>query len=131
MDGSVATILLIDDNVSLLTVMADVLIDVGHSISAAKDGQQALLLVDSTQFDLIITDIHMPNMDGIELLIELRKRVRGQKIIVMSGSGQDSIDGLRTATLLGALSVMNKPFAMRELRERVTAVLGNPDQQTN
>lgn len=123
---NMAAILLIDDNVSLLSAMHDVLVDADHFVSVSKDGKQALSLLASARFDLIITDIHMPNMDGLELLVELRTKVRGQKVIVMSGGGQalKSEDGLRVAKLMGAVKVLKKPFKIAELMEMVEVVLG-------
>ena len=80
-----ARILLIDDDDAVLTVTAEVLRQGGHTVATAPDAKTGLALHHAEQHDLIITDINMPEMDGIELIMALRHTEPRPRIIAISG----------------------------------------------
>lgn len=80
-----AKILLVDDNVNGLSARQSVLEELGHRISTASGGVEALELFSRQKFDLVITDFRMPKMDGLELIVRLRKQAPEIPIILISG----------------------------------------------
>lgn len=122
-----AKILLVDDNAPLLGVMAILLQQEGHETTLAADGGQALKLVANHDFDLIITDLVMPEKEGIETILALRKDFPGIKLIAMSGGGT-SLDGrqmLNIAQKLGATQILEKPFTDEALIAAVNSALND------
>ena len=110
-------ILVVDDHVIMREVVCEILEDAGHVVHAASDGHEALRQVASHYFDLLVTDIVMPEMDGIELISEVRRRCPDTRIIAMSGGGErfPTNDGLMIAQRVGAGLSLNKPFGSEEL----------------
>jgi len=96
----------------------------GHTVTEAGDGRAALKLFDQARPDLVITDIVMPTMEGLEVLMELRKRPPPVKIIAMSGGSRKSAaDYLDTARLMGAAKVLTKPFSTDVLLAAIDELL--------
>lgn len=119
-----ANILIVDDDASLLRTVRMVLERQGHSVAEASDGKSALRQFQETPFDLVVSDIYMPEMDGVEFLIRLHEEFPKAKIIAMSGGGRLPKDkALRTMATLGAVDILEKPFPPRELEERVRKTL--------
>jgi len=103
----------------------DILSGEKYEIMIASDGSEGITLHKQQAFDLIITDIIMPDMDGIEVIIELKKNHPGTKIIAISGGGYYFADDyLETARALGADKVIEKPFENKELIETVHHLIG-------
>jgi CheY-like chemotaxis protein len=117
-------ILVIDDEVGIRRALRTVLELAGYQIREARNGQDALRLWREEESDLVITDIHMPDKDGIETILELRALSPDLPIIAVSGSGEKkSRDLLQDAKLFGRIWTMDKPFGLTELLERVSEVL--------
>jgi CheY-like chemotaxis protein len=117
-----ATILLIDDEESVRTVFQMGLAQVGYRVLTAENGRHGLRLLEHQEVDLIVVDIFMPEMDGLELIPLLRKTRPACKIIAISGrSGQ--MDHLDTAKYLGAHATLKKPFSLQELLDAVASQL--------
>ena len=112
-------ILVIDDDVLLLRMMARALVADGHDVTTAADGERAMALYNESRHDLVITDIVMPNQEGLETILTLRRDDNPVKIIAISGT---DIEMLETARLIGADDVLGKPFRAHELVDRVRAV---------
>jgi DNA-binding NtrC family response regulator len=111
-DGeNMANILVVDDEVTFLKIIGENLVNENHNVFIAKDGAEALRLCDSQTFDLIVTDIWMPNIDGIDFILELNKRNSTTPIIAMSGSRYASNFNLQSATALGVCATLEKPFS--------------------
>ncbi len=88
----------------------------GHNTTTASDGREALRILDNKRPDLIITDIIMPECDGIEVICSVKERSPNTKIMAISGGGRiNAKDHLKIAKQLGACSVMTKPFSTEEL----------------
>ncbi len=117
-------ILLVDDEEPIRRMVRAVLNNTEYAFEEASDGVKALALLESHSFDLIITDVVMPDCDGIELVISVRKKLPDIKVIVMSGGGRIRADHyLVLAEKLGAARVFEKPFDTTELRETVSEFL--------
>jgi DNA-binding response OmpR family regulator len=88
----------------------------GHSVLTAQDGDEATRLVERGGIDLLVLDVLMPRKEGLETLIEMKKRFPRLKIIVMSAGGSRSeTDFLAIASKFGADAVLRKPFTPRAL----------------
>lgn len=113
-------ILVVEDEIALSETLVYNLERLGYEVSAAMDGHQALSLARSTHPDLIILDIMLPGLDGLEITQILRKEAN-TPILILTAQGEeiDRVLGLE----LGADDYMAKPFSMRELLARVKAIL--------
>lgn len=118
-----ARILVIDDEDAVRVAIRHALELEGHIIAEAANGEEALAMVADVRPDITITDILMPDMDGIETMLELRKRDPNIVVLAISGGGQiGNAEFLEVARLLGANSVLEKPFEISELRGAVDAL---------
>jgi DNA-binding NtrC family response regulator len=118
-----ARILLVDDDGAFLNVQEEFLRREGHEVVTAGNGRQALKLVQDHDFDLVITDIIMPDQEGIETIITLRRTRPALRIIAMSGGGRlSSDDYLEMARRFGARTLA-KPFTRQDLLEAVATSL--------
>jgi len=113
-----ARILVIDDQESMRTVLRLVLRGAGHEVLEASNGRLGLELYREQSADLIITDILMPEMNGLELMLELTRSFLNVKVIAMTGE-LESTGTLDKAKLLGARQTFQKPFDMNELLRAV------------
>ena len=119
-----ARILLIDDDDAVRTVMRLTLARFGHTVTEARNGREGLTRFREGGADLLITDIVMPEADGLEVLMELAKHRPAVRIIAISGGGrQDASDHLHVAKLLGAAKVLAKPFSPEALLAAVNEAL--------
>jgi two-component system KDP operon response regulator KdpE len=121
-------ILVVDDEPQITRVLKTTLSSQGYGIRTASDGEEALQAMREWPPDLIVTDLRMPNMDGLELCREVRKTSQ-VPIIVLSVKGEDSIKV--QALDAGADDYVTKPFSMNELTARIRAALRRasiPDQ---
>lgn len=92
----------------------------GHEVTEAAGGTQALAQAEAGLFDIVITDMHMPDGDGLELTRALRKLERAPAIIAMSGN--DVAETFRMARMLGAEVLLPKPFTMGDVLRAVEKV---------
>lgn len=114
-----AHILVIDDDEFFLEMVQQMLLLDNHRVSLLKDGEQAMAWLAQHRPDLILTDILMPNMDGVELIMQLSKLSDHTPLIAMSG-GRRSITSafnLESAKLLGVKFSLAKPFTQLALRD--------------
>ena len=117
-------ILIIDDVASIRTKLTDMLVNEGHEVHAAKEGEEALRFLSQNEVDLVITDILMPGKDGLETIIELRRGGRSLPILAMSGGGRGAADNyLDLASKLGASGVIEKPFTKEQLQQALEQLL--------
>jgi len=116
-------VLVIDDDPAVLHSLANVFEACGIAIATARDGLAGLEAFRRISPAVVLTDIIMPEQDGIGLIMEMRRERPGVKIIAMSGSGRiGKLDFLTVAKSLGADSVVQKPFDIDEL---VTMIRGH------
>jgi len=109
-------ILVIDDEELVRYSLKRVLEGAGFDVTEAGDGDQGLKAVEAQSFDLVITDIIMPNKEGIETVIDLKRLRPDLKVVAMSGGGRTrNLDYLNVAREFGADEVLAKPFSEDEL----------------
>ncbi len=121
-----ARILVIDDEEDSRALVSQALESDGHEVIPATDGAQGLALQRQLPADLVITDIFMPEADGIETIHELKKDFPRLKVIAMSGGGRSSSmlqSVLTTASALGIDAFLRKPFDLGTLLQSVREVL--------
>jgi two-component system chemotaxis response regulator CheY len=121
----VSSILVVDDEDQIRQLIRETLEQVGYHVSEARDGAEALQQYRLAPADLVIIDILMPNQDGLETTMALRREFPDVKVIVMTGgSGRIGIlNFLDVAKMLGAHSTLKKPFEMKTLLDMVQAEL--------
>ena len=120
-----ARILLIDDEAPIRRFAAEILQRSGHEVVTAADGRAGLQRLAEQPCDLIITDLIMPDKDGIETIVELRGRLSQVPIIAISGGGLlNADDNLKIAKMLGAKITLAKPFTGAQLLAAVQTLLG-------
>jgi DNA-binding response OmpR family regulator len=118
------TILVIEDDDNMLHMMNDLLARSGYRVLSAADGVAGLNLYRSSLPDLVITDIIMPDKEGLEVIMELYKEQHRPKIIAMSGGGMlEAHTYLSLAQKLGADEIIEKPFRPSELLALVERLL--------
>jgi DNA-binding NtrC family response regulator len=119
-----ARILLADDEPQLRDLFARYLRGLGHEVRTAVDGNEVMAALEAEPADLLVTDINMPDKDGIEILTSLRKAGSTLPVIAISGGGYLDKDLLlASASMLGALFTLEKPFALEALRDAVDSAL--------
>ena len=119
-----ATVLVIDDDPQIWRVVARVLSGAGFRVLEASDGRKGVRLFRDHRPEVILTDILMPEQEGLETIRELRREAPGVAIIAMSGEGQTgTMQFLDFATKLGADAALAKPFRAAELIEAVARLL--------
>jgi DNA-binding NtrC family response regulator len=120
-----ARILVLDDDPSVRTAVHRILEREGHTVLERSKSIGALEFWRTNGADLIITDVYMPDRDGIELLLEFRAEAPRLPFVVMSGGGvAGNLDSLKDAMLLGAVHTLAKPFSRDELLAAVSHALG-------
>jgi DNA-binding response OmpR family regulator len=120
MPNGSARILLVDDEQSIQTLLSYPLRKDGYHVTSALDGNEALRRFEEGRFDLVILDLMLPQMGGVEVCRALRSRSQVPIIMLTAkGSETDKVAGLE----VGADDYITKPFSMREFRSRVKAAL--------
>jgi CheY-like chemotaxis protein len=123
-------ILIIDDNVDLLRSTSAVLRAHKHDVATAENGAEALKRKDLESFQLVITDILMPEKEGFETIMTLRQLHPAVKIIAVSGGGYiDAQQYLESARMLGAHLTLEKPFSGLDLILAIDKVLSTPAKE--
>jgi DNA-binding response OmpR family regulator len=120
-----AQILVIDDEPQVRRLLQTILERAGHDVFEAADGMEGLMTARARQPDLVVTDILMPNKEGIETIRELRREVPALPILVISGDPGSALY-LEMAKLLGAHAALTKPFRATELLRAVEGLLRPP-----
>lgn len=120
------SILIVDDDESVRSLLVLALGRLGHTVIEAANGVEAMVQFRQHRPDVVITDIIMPDRDGIETIMDLRRE--GGKVPIIAISGNSLLTGLylKTAQQLGALQVLSKPFTLDQLRSVISSVLNPP-----
>ena len=131
MEKSKLKLLVVEDEKKLCDMIAKSLHQAGYEVDTCNDGEQALDMIYAELYDLIVLDLNLPGMDGMEILRELRKENEETKVLILSARSQiaDKVEGLDS----GANDYMEKPFHLQECgklrfdtRERVAYAEDNP-----
>jgi DNA-binding NtrC family response regulator len=105
--------LLADDEAGIRQLLFDALTGEGFKVTLAKDGQESLDKLKNRRFDLLITDIHMPRLNGIELLRKMKRARRKERVIIMTGKPVDQ--AVFGADTLPVFTQLDKPFEIESL----------------
>ena len=114
-------ILIVDDNDCIRDFLTILLSRKGYRCESAVNGREAMDKVAQSQFDVVITDVHMPEMDGITLTRELTLRFPDLPVMIMTGQPEDSL--MESAIRAGAREVLGKPFAIPDFTMRLQRML--------
>lgn len=126
-----AKILVLDDEPAILIMIKKMLEKADYEVSVASNGKEGMRLFEMEKPDLLITDIIMPEKEGLETIFELRKKHPELKIIAISGGGRISPDGyLPGAKLLGANMVFQKPLVQKDFLNAVSQLLNEKKGKT-
>jgi DNA-binding response OmpR family regulator len=118
-----ARILIIDDDEVFLSAVGQLLAAAGHAVVTANDGLKGEKLFSAEPFEVILTDIVMPNREGLETIIRLHRDFPEVGVIAMSGGVASSRTYLELAGRLGAHRVLSKPFSSDELLATIAEVI--------
>lgn len=127
------SILVADDEDSIRSLLEHFLKTHGHTVMVASNAREACEAMPNRNFDLVITDVLMPEGDGLDLITELRKVQPRARILAMSGGGRylEGSDYLKLARGLGAHHAMMKPFTWQQLQEAIQIALNpSPDGES-
>jgi len=117
-------ILIIDDEPYILLMLKKMLEKAGYEVDLASNGREGMAVFEKDSADLVITDIIMPDKEGLELILEMKKKRPELKIIAMSGGGRISPESyLECARHFGAEKVFQKPFRQKEIVSAVKELL--------
>ena len=114
-------ILIVDDEENAREGLAKILKKTGYNTGTAENGEHALKILENTKYDLVITDIKMPRMDGMQLLRRIRKIVPDIAVIMVTAYGE--VESYLEAMSQGAFEYLNKPIKIDELKKVVSKVL--------
>jgi CheY-like chemotaxis protein len=118
------SILVVDDDELMRSALHTTLSDAGYAVVGAADGRAAIKAFDHAAFDLVVTDLIMPETDGLELIAFLKKRHPSIPVIAISGGGLMRADyNLKFARALGAKAILLKPFPNEQLLTTVEFAL--------
>ena len=117
-----ATILIVDDDATIRTFLCRILKEDGHEVREAADGQIGLRMYRQDPADLVITDILMPERDGMEVTLALTREFMEANVMAMSGA-TEARNLLDIAKLFGAQHAIQKPFTIEEIRRLVRITL--------
>lgn len=121
-----ARILIVDDDDAVLATMRKTLERAGHTITVASNGEDGLRLFRADPTDLVITDLYMPEKEGIETIQDIRAEYPDAKILAVSGGTISGTEGpLVDAELFGANASLAKPFTPEELQRMVEQLLAS------
>ena len=129
MEKSELRLLVIEDEKKLCDMIAKSLHMAGYEVDMCNDGERALDMIYTERYDLIVLDLNLPGLDGMEILRELRKENEETKVLIVSARSQiaDKVEGLDS----GANDYMEKPFHLQELEARVRSLTRRKFVQKN
>jgi CheY-like chemotaxis protein len=121
-------ILLIEDDAPIRGLLTRMLMGAGHQVTAAANGADGLRLWREQGADLVLTDIEMPGVNGIEVMLQLRSYAPKLPVIAVSGGARSrDLDLLGTVGLLGAVGLLQKPFTGAALKAAIAEALAQAD----
>jgi putative two-component system response regulator len=119
-------VLVIDDEDVVRMLVVEILESAGHEVIAAEGAERALGLLENSDFDLVVSDVVMPGLSGLELLEIVRQRRASLPIVLVTGAG--TYDTLSQALTRGAAGLVTKPFTHADLRQAVAEALDRADR---
>jgi YesN/AraC family two-component response regulator len=121
-----ANVLLVEDEPLVLETLSSAIKSSGHTVVTASNGVLGLKRFAEQQFDLVVTDIIMPDKEGIEMILEMRRQKPDAKIVAISGGGRTgNVEFLKMAESFGAMATLKKPIRLAELLKVLSECLGD------
>jgi DNA-binding response OmpR family regulator len=120
-------ILIVDDEKNIRLTLSQALETLGMPVQTAADGEEALQKLQDSDFSLVLLDLKLPGMDGLEVLRRIRESRPKTRVIMITAHG--TIDYAVEAMKLGAVDFLRKPFSPNEIRKLVSQVLERQDQE--
>jgi DNA-binding NtrC family response regulator len=127
-ERSLGRILVVDDDPSVVSILTKYFSDAGYSVDAAAHGGDALIAVSQYQPDVVVLDILMEGLNGVQVLEQIRSLDPKIRVIMITGSGDASFKP--TAMSMGAFAYVSKPVSLERLHEAVTAAFTPPGPRT-
>jgi DNA-binding response OmpR family regulator len=120
-----AHVLIVEDDLMLRRYLEDALQECGYVTHVAGNGREAAQWLQSHTVDIVLTDVLMPEQDGVRLVAEIRQHHKRLPVVVMSGRGRTdlSVDSLSLARSMGVDATLEKPFSLAELERTLAFVL--------
>ncbi len=123
-----ATILVADDDPQIRAWIRRILESRGHQVEEARDGKEALAYLKQAEPALVVLDLFMPNVDGLEVILYLRSCAKPVKILALSANPIDGYNTCRTAEVFGAHDTMVKPFDAATFVQHVERLISPHDE---
>ena len=120
-------IMVVDDEAGIRALLSDALMQEGYIVTLAENGMDSLHQMVKHRYDLLITDINMPKLNGLELIRMMKKRGRREKVILISGEPVD--DALLNKETMPVFAQLKKPFRMDHLLKTVISALDSEGSQ--
>jgi len=119
------SILVVDDETDIRHLVRQWLVTAGHTVVAVGSGSEAIQAMQQGHFDLVVTDVLMPDGDGVDLITEIRKTLPTVRIVAISGGGRytEGSDYLELAKAIGAHAAVLKPFTLAQLQQGIDAAM--------
>jgi two-component system response regulator (stage 0 sporulation protein F) len=121
--GSTKKVLVVDDEKGIRFLLSEVLLNQGFEVSLAEDGQESLDKLEKDHFDLVVTDINMPRLDGIAMLKSMKRSGRSEKVIIMTGDPSDQ--RLSDTEMPNVVTRLLKPFGIENFLSVVLSATAN------
>lgn len=122
-----ANILLVEDELLVSETLSSAMKSKGHTVVTASNGVDGLKRFAERPFDLVVTDIIMPDKEGIEMILEMRRHKPNTKIVAISGGGRTgNVEFLKMAESLGATATLKKPIRLADFLNVLNECLGTP-----
>ena len=119
-----STVLIIDDDTQFNLMLKSALEIKGYEVETAANGKEGKALYQNKKYDVIITDIIMPDVDGYEVILDLRRMGMSDRTIAVSGGGRTAADDyLVTAQRFDVAATFNKPIDLQALRDKVDEII--------
>ena len=125
---SLGRILVVDDEPSVVLILTKYFSDAGYTVDAASHGGDALIAVSHYQPDVVVLDVLMEGLNGVQVLERIRALDPKIRVIMITGSGDASLKP--TAMSMGAFAYVSKPVSLEHLHEAVTAAFARPGPRT-
>jgi DNA-binding NtrC family response regulator len=116
-------VLVVDDEKGIRFLLSEVLHNQGFEVTLAKDGQESLDKLEKGHFDLVVTDINMPKLDGVAMLKSMKRTGRSEKVIIMTGDPSDQ--RLSDTEIPNVVTRLLKPFGIENFLSVVLSATGN------
>jgi CheY-like chemotaxis protein len=122
-----AYVLIVDDEPDLVALLGDQVGMLGHEVAVARDGVEGIQIALARRPDVVVTDVIMPNMDGAEMLQELRRRPETRDVPVIALTALTDLRTQRRMASLGVVGFISKPYELRDLAAEIARATSRRD----